>query len=130
MAADKQTKLLAKQLFKLSLANGTVSPDQVTGVLGWVEKHSPRHPLSLLRAYHRYIATELAKSRALVEHAGPVSAGTLKLIESAMTKKYRRPVAAVANPNPKLLAGLRVRVGSDVYESSVSRQLEVLASSL
>ena len=36
MAADKQTKLLAKQLFKLSLVNGVVSPGQVAGVLGWV----------------------------------------------------------------------------------------------
>ena len=34
MAADKKTKLLARQLFKLSLVNGTVSPEQVTGVLG------------------------------------------------------------------------------------------------
>lgn len=130
MAADKQTKRLAKQLFKLSLANGAVSPDQVAGVLGWVEKRAPRHPLSLLRTYHRYIATELAKSRAVIEHAGPVSDLTLKLIESAMTQKYRRPVAAVAKPSPELLAGLRVRVGSDVYESSISRQLAVLSSSV
>lgn len=130
MAADKQTKLLAKQLFKLSVVQGTVSPEQVTGVLGWIEKHSPRHPLSLLRTYHRYIVNELAKSRALVEHAGPVSDATLKMIETAMTQKYRRSVAAVASPNPKLLAGLRVRVGSDVYESSISRQLAVLSSSV
>ena len=107
-----------------------MSPERVAGVLGWVEKHSPRHPRALLRTYHRHIATELAKAQALVEHAGPVSAATLKLIESAMTRKYQRPVAAVARPNPKLLAGLRVRVGSDVYESSISRQLAVLSSSV
>jgi F-type H+-transporting ATPase subunit delta len=130
MAADKKTKLLAKQLFKLSLAGSAVSPEQVSGVLGWIEKHSPRHPLALLRTYHRYIATELAKSRAVVEHAGSVSAAALQLIESAMTKKYRRPVAAVAQPNPKLLAGLRVRVGSDVYESSISSQLAELSASV
>jgi len=130
MAADKQSRLLAKQLFKMSVVDGTVSPDRVAGVLGWVEKHSPRHPLAILRTYHRYIATELAKSRALVEHAGPVSDATLKLIESAMTQKYRRPVAAVAEANGQLLAGLRVRVGSDVYESSISRQLTVLSSSV
>lgn len=130
MAADKQTKLLAKQLFKLTLDNGAVSPDRVTGVLGWIEKHSPRHPLALLKAYHRLVANELAKSRAVVEHAGPVADATLKQIESAMTKKYQRPVAAVAKPNPKLLAGLRVRVGSDVYESSVAGQLAALAANV
>ena len=73
MAADKQTKLLAKQLFKLSLVNGTVSPEQVAGVLGWVEQHSPRRPVALLKVYHHRIAIELAKSHALIEHAGPVT---------------------------------------------------------
>jgi F-type H+-transporting ATPase subunit delta len=127
MAADKQTKLLAKQLFKLSVVNGVVSPEQVAGVLGWVEKTSPRRPVALLKAYHHRIALELAKSRAEVEHAGPVSDATLKQIEAAMTKRYSRVVTASARPNPKLLAGLRVRVGSDVYESSVANQLAKLS---
>ena len=130
MAADKKTKLLAKRLFKLSLVNGLVSPEQVTGVLGWMEKHSPRHPSSLLKAYHRYIAAELAKSVAAVEHAGPIGEATLRQIEAAMTKKYARPVTATAQANPKLLAGLRIRVGSDLYESSVSRQLATLSAAV
>lgn len=127
MAADKQTKLLAKQLFKLSLVNGNVSPEQVAGVLGWVEKHQPRHPTSLLKTYQRLIANELAKSRAVVEHAGSVADATLKLIEGALTQRYKRTVTATAQANPKLLAGLRVRIGSDVYESSVAGQLATLS---
>ena len=127
MAADKQTKLLAKQLFKLSVVDGVVSPEQVAGVLGWVEKTSPHRPVALLKAYQHRIALELAKSRAEVEHAGPVSDATLQLIASAMTKKYSRPVTATAKPNAKLLAGLRVRIGSDVYESTVAGQLASLS---
>lgn len=127
MAADKKTKLLAKQLFKLSLVNGTVSPEQVAGVLGYIEKHAPHHPLQLLKLYHRLIAAELAKSKAIVEHAGPVSDTTLKAIEAAMTRKYGHAVAASAKASPALLAGLRVRVGSDVYESSVAGQLANLS---
>ncbi|MDI1249813.1 MAG: F0F1 ATP synthase subunit delta [Lacunisphaera sp.] len=130
MRADKKTKLLAKQLFKLSVVHGAVSPEQVTGVLGYIEKTAPRHSLALLKLYHRAIALELAKSQALVEHAGPVTAATLKSIEAAMTKKYSRPVTATARPNPQLLAGLRVRVGSDVYEASVSGQLAALSSAV
>jgi F-type H+-transporting ATPase subunit delta len=130
MAADKQTKLLAKQLFKLSVVNGAVSPEQVSGVLGWIEKTAPRHPLTLLRHYHRLVSAEVAKSRAVVEHAGPVADSTLKLIEGAMTKKYARAVSAVTRPNPRLLAGLRVRVGSDVYESSAAGQLAALSASV
>ena len=130
MRADKKTKALAKQLFKLSLVNGAISPEQVAGVLGYIEKNVPRQGLAVLKLYHRAIATEFAKSRALVEHAGPVADTTLKSIEAAMTKKYSRTVTAVARPNPKLLAGLRVRVGSDVYESSVAGQLAALSSAV
>jgi F-type H+-transporting ATPase subunit delta len=127
MRADKKTKALAKQLFKLSLVNGVVSPEQVTGVLGYIEKHAPRQSLALLQLYHRAISAELAKSSAVVEHAGPLSDAALKSIEAAMTRKYARTVTASAKPNPKLLAGLRVRVGSDVYESTVAGQLATLS---
>ncbi len=130
MAASKQTKLLAKQLFKLSVVNGEVSADRVAGVLGWVEKHAPRQSLALLKAYHHRVAAELAKSRAVVEHAGNVNAAALAAIEAAMTRKYSRKVTAVAKPNAALLAGMRVRVGSDVYESSVAGQLAALSASV
>ncbi len=130
MRGDKKTKLLAKQLFKLSLVNGEVSAAQVAGVLGYIEKIQPRQTLALLKLYHRAIAAEVAKSRALIEHAGPIGDSALKLVESAMTQKYHRAVTASAQRNDALFAGLRVRVGSDVYESTVAGQLAALAASL
>ena len=130
MRGDKKTRLLAKQLFKLSLVNGQVSPEQVTGVLGYIEKAAPRHPLALLKLYREAIVTELAKSHATVEHAGPVSDAMLRAIEAALGRKYQRTVTAAARPNPQLLAGLRVRIGSDVYESTVAGQLATLSSAL
>lgn len=130
MSGDKKTKLLAKQLFKLSLVNGEVSAEQVAGVLGYIEKTQPRHALALLKLYHRAIAAEVARSRAIVEHAGPIADSTLRMIEGSMSQKYKRTVSATAKPNPQLLAGLRVRIGSDVYETSVAGQLAALSSAL
>jgi len=57
-----------------------------------------------------------------------VSAAILQSIAEAMTRRYQRPVSAVAKPNPSLLAGLRVRVGDDVFENSVAGQLATLAA--
>jgi F-type H+-transporting ATPase subunit delta len=121
-AADK----LARQFFRLSVVGGAVSPERVSGILEYVGKHRPANPLMVLRAYHRLIATELARGRALVEHAGPAPEPVLREIAEAMTGKYRRPIAAVAQPNPALIAGLRVRVGDDVYESSIAGRLASL----
>ena len=129
-AHHKQAQQLARRLFKLSLVDGLVSPELVAGVLEYVEKHQPANPVMVLKAYHRLIATELAKSRAFVEHAGSLGDPVLRSIAAAMTQKYHRPIAAVARPNPALLAGLRVRVGDDIYEASVASQLATLAASV
>jgi F-type H+-transporting ATPase subunit delta len=129
-SAHKKTQQLARQLFKLSIADGSLSSEQVAGVLQYIEKHRPPQTLSVLKAYQRLVAAEVARGQALVEHAGPVSPSVLNGITTAMTRRYSRPVASVARRNDALLAGLRVRVGDDVYESSVSGQLASLAAAL
>lgn len=129
-AHTKKAQQFARQLFKLSIVNGVVSPEHVAGVLQYVERHKVAHSLMVLKAYARLIGNELAKSHAVVEHAGAISDATLSTIAAAMTRKYSRPVTATAKPNPALLAGVRVQVGDDVYESSVASQLDALAASV
>ena len=129
-AKNKSAHELARQLFKLSIENGVVSAERVQGVLAYLEKHPSAKPLVVLQAYQRLIATELARSNAVVEHAGPVSEATLSAIASAFTQKYKRPVTASARQNPELIAGLRVRIGDDVIESSVASQLADLAAAV
>ena len=129
-AAAKQAQHLARQLFKLSIVDSVISADRVAGVLEYVEKNASAHAVLVLKAYHRLIAVELAKSEARVEHAGTVAAPALAAVAAAMSKKYGRPVVATSHPNPALLAGLRVRVGDDVYESSVAGQLAALSLSV
>lgn len=127
MRGSKQIQQLARQLFSLSLVDGVVSAERVAGVLEYLEKHPPAQPLPVLKAYRRLIAVEVAKGQAVVEHAGPVADALLASIEGAMSQRYRRSVTAVSKPRPELLAGLRVRVGDDVYESSVASQLSSLS---
>jgi F-type H+-transporting ATPase subunit delta len=130
MAAKKQTQQLARQLFKLSFENGQITAERVAGVLGYVEKIQPPQIVAVLKAYQRLVATELARGQAVVEHAGAVSPAVLQSIAAALTKKYGRAVTASAKANPSLLAGLRVRVGDDIYENSVSSQLGALAAAV
>ena len=129
-SAKKQVQTLARQLFKLSFDRGALSGERVGGVLAYVEKTRPAHTTAVLKAYQRLVATEIARGQAIVEHAGTVSNVTLATIAAAMTKKYSRPVTSVAKRNDALLAGLRVRIGDDVYESSVAGQLATLAAAL
>src|SRR5882672_3931007 len=129
-SAAKQVQSLARQFFKLSIVDGKLSADRVAGVLEYIEKHRPAHTVAVLKAYQRLIAAEVARGQAVVEHAGSVNEATLASIATAMTKKYSRPVTAVARKNDALLAGLRIRVGDDTYESSVAGQLAALAAAV
>ena len=130
MAATKKPQQLARQLFKLSLVNGQLTAERVAGVLGYVEKTKPANLLAVLKAYQRLIAAEVARNHAVVEHAGPVSDAVVQQIAASMSKKYNRSVTATAKTNPSLLAGLRIRVGDDVYENSVAGHLGALAASV
>lgn len=129
-SAKKQTQQLAKQFYKLSFADGALSSDRVAGVLAYIEKHRPAHTTAVLQAYQRLIAAEVARGQAVVEHAGPANQASLDAIASALSKKYGRTVTASSKRNDALLAGLRVRVGDDVYESSVAGQLAALSAAV
>jgi F-type H+-transporting ATPase subunit delta len=126
----KQIQQLARQFFKLSLDQGRLSVDRVSGVLQYIEKHRPAGTLAVLKAYQRLVAAEVARGQAVVEHAGFANAAALDLVSAALARKYGRPITWVAKRNDALIAGLRVRVGDDVYESSVSGQLATLAASV
>ena len=129
-SARKQVQQLARQLFRLSVVDGEVSAERVADVLAYVEKNRPAHPVAVLRSYQRLIAAEIARCRAVVDHAGPLAAGVLEAISAAMTRRYGRRITGSARRNDSLIAGVRVRVGDDVYESSVAGQLEQLARSV
>ncbi len=130
MTGQKQIQQLARQLYTLSFVDERLSDERVAGVLAYVEKSKPANALAVLKRYLRLVKAEVARNQAVVEHAGAITPQTLQAIASSLSKKYNRPVSATAQPNPALLAGLRVRVGDDVYESSISGQLAQLSASV
>lgn len=129
-SGKKQIKQLARQFLKMSIVDGVLSGDRVAGVLQYIEKHRPAGSLAILKVYQRLIAAEVARGQAVVEHAGSVNEKLLADIATSMSRRYSRKITSVAKPNHQLLAGLRVRVGDDVYESSVAGQLAALANTV
>lgn len=126
-SGTKKLQQFARQLFTLSFDQGSLSSERVAGVMEYVDKHRPPQSLALLKLYRRLVAAEVARGLAIVEHSGPISDAVLQEIARAMSARYGRSITAVARPNAGLLAGLRVRVGDDLYEQSIAQQLAALA---
>lgn len=128
---DKQNQAYAKELLKLSLdESGELSSERVQGVLAALDKNPPRDPLGVLKSYLGLVQSEVAKSKAIVSYAGSVSQSSLDAIQSKMSAKYGRNIAIETTEDSSLIAGVRVRVDCDVYESSVAASLGALESSL
>ena len=127
MSASQPAPRLARQLCQLSLADGQVAADRVAAVLAYLRQHPPARPLAVLKQYRRLIARQLARHHARVEHAGAIDAAILAALGAALSRHYRRPITAAAEPNPALIAGLRILVGDDLYDTSIAGRLAALA---
>ena len=126
MDLDKKTRRFARSLLNLSLEDGRVSESRVSEILGWVDRQKPRKATVLLREYLRLITAKIDQNIARVEHAGDLAPDTLRRIAETFSQRYGRPIDATSVPNPNLIAGLKIRIGCDVYENSIASHLAAL----
>lgn len=128
MRPDRKTFAYAKKLLALSLEDGAVSAERVDAVLQALKSNPPRQAKAVLRAYSKLIARALAAQTAQVESAVALDDSALAAISQHFSQQYGRAIVAKTRENPQLIAGLRVRVGDDLYDASISGRLERLAA--
>ncbi len=130
MNRDKKILRLARKLVDLSRQDGIVTEAKVSEILTALQETKPRHHLGLLKTYLRLIRRAVAEQTAVVATPGALSADALAAIESSFSAHYDRPISAVTEPDSSLIAGLRVRVGDDVYDASIAGHLQRLAENV
>lgn len=130
MTRAKQVKAYAKSLLNLCVVEGELSDERVAAVLQVMERNPPRHYGAVLKALLHLVEREVANRTAIVEHAGALSESTIQKLRDTLAAKYDRSIDVQSRENPALIAGLRVRIGCDVYDSSIAGSLRELQSSL
>lgn len=128
MPAPKKVRTTAKLLLALSLENGQLSEAKVRDILVWFEQKPPARAAAVLREYQRLVSREYNRSRARIEFSGTLASDAIPSILAKLTKLYHRPIDATTTENPSLIAGLRISIGDDVFERSISAQLETLSA--
>ena len=130
MKRDQKITKLAKKLLELSKDSGVVTESKVAEVLAGFQQVQHRRHLTVLKTFLNYLRREVALQTAVVSTPVGLSGDALSAIEVQFSKLYNRPVNVVTQPDTSLIAGVRVRVGDDVYDASVAGRLQRLAESV
>jgi Na/Pi-cotransporter len=127
MKSGKEAARIAKKLFTASVVDGKIDVQTVRTILGKLIDEKPRGFMALINSYWRLVRLEAEKNTALVESAEALESGVKSQLEADLKKKYGDQVEVGFARNPELLGGMKIRVGSDVWDGSVKSRIDSLS---
>ncbi len=130
MKITKEARNLSRQLFQLSLTDGPLDRAKVNSLVQSVITEKPRHYQGALEAYQRLLRLEMDRRHALIESAAPLGEGTANAIVSSLKQKYGEDLTTEFSVNPELIGGMRIKIGSDVWDGTVRQRLTRLQNLL
>jgi len=106
--------------------NGTLDEAKVRQVVTAVIDRKPRGYLATLTHFQRLVKLDLERRTARVENAFQSSPELMESIRTNLSRRYGPGLNVSFWVNPELIGGLRIKVGSDVYDGSVAARLAAL----
>src|SRR5262249_43906962 len=119
MKTTKQVRREAKQLFRLCLVNGSLNEERVRQALQRVLESKRRGRIALAAGFERLVKLDQSRHTAKVESAVPLPAQLQAKIQAALARVYGPEISVSFAQNADLIGGMRVKVGSDVYDGSI-----------
>lgn len=120
--------ILARKLYVLSLKDGRIDDERVKAVLESLRQNPPTNYKQVLERYFLKIQAELRKENARVDYAGSLSTEAIEKMRNDLCRYYNRDIKITTNANPELLGGIKIRIGDDVWETTIAGYLEKLAA--
>ena len=129
MKTTRQTRREATQLFRLCLVNGQLDEGRGRQIVQRLVADRPRGYLATLSLFRRLVKLESDRRTAKVESAVPLPADLQAKVQAGLERAYGPGLNMSFAQNPALIGGMRVQVGSDVYNGSVKARLAALEQS-
>lgn len=129
MRISKQARHDAKALFRSCVNNGLLDENRVRQAVQAIVAGKPRGYVAVLQQFQRLVKQDLDRRTAKVESSVTLSAQQENEVKADLNRRYGAGLNISFAQNPALLGGLRVQVGSDVYDGSVRARLEALRES-
>jgi len=130
MKIPKEARKLSRSLFRASFTEGRLDRARISVVLQEVAARKPRHTVSVLKAYERLVRLELERRHAVIESATPLELEVAAEVLTDLQTRFGADITHEFKVNPALIGGLRVQIGSNVWDGSISGRLELLRSRL
>lgn len=130
MKISKESRRFARELFRASLTDGRLDPRKIAEYSDRLIAEKPRAYGTILKEFARLVRLELHRRHAIVESAAPLDAAHTAQLENDLRSRFGSDLTIEFKTNPGLLGGLRVQVGSDVWDGSVINRLQLLKKQL
>jgi len=128
MRITRDARTIAKRLFLLCRKDGKLDEASLRLVVAEIAAKKPRNYLAILTRIARLVEIDLNARSAVVESATQL-ADNGKQILAALNAEFPNLADSKVEVKPELLGGLKVRVGSRVWDTSISGRLAELQKS-
>ena len=129
MKGTKQSRRFAKQLFKSCQVNGRLDADRTQKTVQLLIEQKPRGYFGILQHLHRLVKLDEASRTARVESAVALAQVQQQDIQDSLNRLKDGNVTVEFAENPRLIGGMRVKIGDDVFDGSVKTRLTGLSES-
>jgi F-type H+-transporting ATPase subunit delta len=126
MKTAKRAQREARQLFRLCLVNGSFDERRARLVAERLAAGGRSGALAVLSRFTRLLRLNRADHTARVTSAAPLADDVRARIVAGVADRWGPNVTTQFTEDPGLIAGVRVAVGSDVYDGSVRAGLDAL----
>ncbi len=128
MKGTKQSRRLAKQLFKSCQVDDRLNADRVRKAVGLLIEQKPRGYFGILQNLKRLVKLDEASRSAHVESAVALGQAQQEDVLNSLNRLKGGDVTMAFATNPGLIGGMRVKIGDDVYDGSVKTRLSALSN--
>ena len=129
MKISKQSRRDAKVLFRTCTLDGLLDDNRVRQAVQLVIDRKPRGYVAILSHFQRLLKLEIARRTANVESAVALSDSLQGEVRANLNRIYGSGLSIGFAQNPSLIGGMRIQVGSDVFDGSVQARLAALQES-
>ena len=126
MKISKQARREAKELFRAAQTNGVLDENRARQVIDEVLKNKPRGYVSILSHFQRLVKLDIDRRTARIESVVALNDAEQSKIKSVLSQRYGAGLNFTFAQNPALIGGMRIKVGSDVFDGSIQSRLAQL----